>query len=42
VQVDRPGLALDLDTPEDLNEALAADAFSDRAWRAVVAETCPC
>lgn len=43
VQVDRPGLALDLDTPDDLNEALAADAFSGRAWRAVVAETtCPC
>ncbi|MDX6377642.1 MAG: 2-phospho-L-lactate/phosphoenolpyruvate guanylyltransferase [Gaiellaceae bacterium] len=42
VQVDRPGLALDLDTPDDLNEALAADAFADRAWRAVVAETCPC
>jgi 2-phospho-L-lactate guanylyltransferase (CobY/MobA/RfbA family) len=42
VLVDRPGLALDLDTPDDLTEALAADAFAGRAWRSVVAETCAC
>jgi 2-phospho-L-lactate guanylyltransferase len=40
--VDRPGLALDLDTPDDLAEALAVEAFADRAWRAIVAETCAC
>ena len=33
VLVDRPGLALDLDTPDDLTEALAVEAFAGRAWR---------
>jgi 2-phospho-L-lactate guanylyltransferase len=42
VLVDRPGLALDLDTPDDVTEALALDAFAGRAWRAVVGETCRC
>jgi 2-phospho-L-lactate guanylyltransferase len=42
VLVDRPGLALDLDTPDDLAEAVAVEAFADRAWRNVVAETIPC
>jgi 2-phospho-L-lactate guanylyltransferase len=42
VMVDRPGLALDLDTPEDLAEAVAVEAFADRGWRAIVAETCAC
>ena len=40
--VDRPGLALDLDTPDDVTEALGVEAFADRNWRSVVAETCPC
>jgi 2-phospho-L-lactate guanylyltransferase len=34
--VDRPGLALDLDTPSDLAEALAAPAGGARTWRTVV------
>lgn len=42
VLVDRPGLALDLDTPDDLTEALAVEAFAGRAWRTVVAEQCAC
>ena len=42
VMVDRPGLALDLDTPDDVAEALAVEAFADRNWRAVAAETCAC
>ncbi len=42
VLVDRPGLALDLDTPDDLTEALAAEAFAGRGWRTVVAEKCAC
>ncbi len=42
VMVDRPGLALDLDTPDDVIEALANEAFAGRAWRAVVEETCRC
>jgi 2-phospho-L-lactate guanylyltransferase len=42
VMVDRPGLALDLDTPDDVTEALAVEAFADRAWRSVVEETCAC
>ncbi len=42
VLVDRPGLALDLDTPDDVTEALAVDAFADRGWRTVVAEKCAC
>jgi len=36
VLVDRPGLALDLDTPSDLTEALAASAGGARAWRTIV------
>ena len=36
VLVDRPGLALDLDTPSDLAEALAAPAGGARAWRTIV------
>jgi len=36
VLVDRPGLALDLDTPSDLAEALAASAGGVRAWRTIV------
>jgi 2-phospho-L-lactate/phosphoenolpyruvate guanylyltransferase len=42
VLIDRPGLALDLDTPDDLTEALAVEAFAGRAWRTVVAEQCAC
>ena len=42
VLVDRPGLALDLDTPDDLTEALAVEAFAGRGWRTVVAEKCAC
>lgn len=42
VIVDRPGLALDLDTPDDLNEALAAEAFAGRGWRTILGETCRC
>jgi len=36
VLVDRPGLALDLDTPSDLAEALAAPAGGARSWRTIV------
>jgi 2-phospho-L-lactate guanylyltransferase len=36
VLVDRPGLALDLDTPSDLTEALAAPVGGARSWRTVV------
>jgi 2-phospho-L-lactate guanylyltransferase (CobY/MobA/RfbA family) len=36
VLVDRPGLALDLDTPSDLTEALAAPVGGARAWRTIV------
>jgi 2-phospho-L-lactate guanylyltransferase len=36
VFVDRPGLALDLDTPSDLAEALAAPAGGARSWRTIV------
>jgi 2-phospho-L-lactate/phosphoenolpyruvate guanylyltransferase len=46
VLVDRPGLALDLDTPSDLAEALAAPPGGARSWRTVVhhpaAEACRC
>jgi 2-phospho-L-lactate guanylyltransferase len=36
VFVDRPGLALDLDTPSDLADALAAPAGGARSWRTIV------
>jgi 2-phospho-L-lactate guanylyltransferase (CobY/MobA/RfbA family) len=36
VLVDRPGLALDLDTPSDLTEALAARGGGARSWRTIV------
>ncbi len=42
VLVDRPGLALDLDTPDDLAAARALESFAGRAWRTVVAEPCAC
>ena len=42
VMVDRPGLALDLDTPDDVTEALGVEAFAGRSWRTVVAEKCAC
>lgn len=46
VLVDRPGLALDLDTPADLSGALAGGAGADRPWRAVVnhlaGDACAC
>ncbi len=39
VVVDRPGLANDLDTPEDLTAALANDAAgAERAWRSYIGD----